>query len=366
MLTQFASLASIALDNAYLWQGIQRELEERRRSEQQALRYREIIERTPDMVFILDAGGKIIDANRAVQDTYGYTLEELKSLPIGNLRAPECRESLRHLLEDTVLSNQRVETLHICRDGRTFPVEVALSRINLETETGFVSIARDISAQKNAEEALRANYDQLAETMEQLKRTQGQLLHQEKLASIGQLAAGVAHEINNPLAFVNANIESMRKYAEHFIEMIEAYREFCRSANSLSNDELQAKQQRLANLESEKKLEFLLSDYGDIIKDSKDGIERIVNIIRGLSAFSRIDAHSEFKGYNLNEGIQSTLVVARNEVKYNADVELELDPIPEICASGGQINQVLLNILVNASHAIKSKAARGPNGPHPH
>ena len=354
LLTQFASLASIAVYNAYLWQGMQHELEERKRSEQQALRYRDIIERTPDMVFIFEAAGKIVDANRSAQEAYGYTLQELMKFPVENLRAPEHRAQLQSFLDKAALSNQLIETVHIRRNGQRFPVEVSVSRIDLETGMGFVGIARDISERKDAEESLRTNYNQLAETMEKLKRTQSQLLHQEKLASIGQLAAGVAHEINNPLGFVSANIESLGKYSECFAKIINAYRDFCRSAGFMDSEALLAKQRELAQVEETNKIDFLLSDYGDIIQESKDGIRRMINIVKGLNTFSRIDNQGKFSEYDLNEGIQSTLIVARNETKYNSTVETELALLPKIFASGGQINQVLLNILVNASQAIKS------------
>lgn len=354
LLAQFAALAAIAVDNATLWRKVQQELEERIRSERQILKYREIIERTQDLVFILSFDGKIIDANRAVIEMYGYSLEELKTLPIGYLRAPESRENLHDSLKKAVFASQRTEAIHVCRDGRRFPVEVSVTQINLESGVGFVNIARDMSAQKEAEEKLQKYNEKLSQAIETLKQAQSQLIHQEKLASIGTLAAGVAHEINNPLGFISSNYMSLKKYMEHFAELIEAYRKIHLHFATVGFENADRLLIDVKELENKMNLEFLLDDFPAILSESQDGIQRIARIVKGLGMFSRTDGMEEFAPYNLNEGIQNTLIVARNEIKYSANVETDLGNIPLIQAGGGQINQVLLNIIVNACHAINS------------
>jgi signal transduction histidine kinase len=122
----------------------------------------------------------------------------------------------------------------------------------------------------------------------------------------------------------------------------------------MSEGEMSLEVAALKQLEKQKKIDFLAADVESLFLESKDGLDRVARIVKGLRTFSRVDRLDVFAEYDLNEGVTSTLVVARNEVKYHADVETELGSVPMILASGGQINQVLLNIIVNASHAIKA------------
>ena len=117
----------------------------------------------------------------------------------------------------------------------------------------------------------------------------------------------------------------------------------------------------LIQLEQEKQIELLAADLADLFLESRKGLDRVTRIVRGLRSFSRVDSQNAFAEYDLNEGVESTLIVARNEIKYHAEVETELGELPMLLASGGQINQVLMNIIVNAAQAIKS-AGDGKRG----
>jgi len=195
------------------------------------------------------------------------------------------------------------------------------------------------------------------DALQKLKQIQTQLIHQEKLAGIGQLAAGVAHEINTPLGFVSSNIETLKSYIMKYRDMLDGYRECYKNIKKLllgeSNAEIINKLEELDNLERKNKFDFINEDITDLFNDVSDGIERISRIVIGLRTFSRVDQQNEFAEYDLNNGIQNTLLVANNEIKYHAKVELVLGDIPTVIANGGQINQVLLNIIINAVHAIK-------------
>jgi signal transduction histidine kinase len=197
--------------------------------------------------------------------------------------------------------------------------------------------------------------EELQVTNKKLKETQSSLVQQEKLASIGQLAAGVAHELNNPLGFVTSNFNSLDNYYHSLKKYCEAWEELL---PGLNNGNGSCSHQGISQIEEIRKQEnvsLILKDIEDIFSECKDGFQRMTSIVRNLKDFSRID-HSEFiESYDLHAGIESTLVVARNEYKYVAEVEKSLSDLPLIECNGGEINQVLLNIIVNAAHAIKSQ-----------
>ena len=190
-----------------------------------------------------------------------------------------------------------------------------------------------------------------------LQQAQSKLVQQEKLAGVGQLAAGVAHEMNNPLGFVSSNFSMLQRYVERLCELIEAYK------NALEQAEVEEAVQEIAagirEKEKSAKLELMLEDLPELFEETKDGIERIGKIVKALRVFSRVDSLEQFGEYDLNSGLDTTLIVARNEIKYVAKIEKKLAPLPMIQAIGSQINQVLLNFLVNAAQAIQSEGREG-------
>jgi len=221
-------------------------------------------------------------------------------------------------------------------------------------------IQRVIAGRRNEEKITRKNtllYEknrELIEMLEKLKETQTQLIQKEKMAGIGQLAAGVAHEINNPLGFVTSNFSMLGEYVKRLADLIAAYRSFIQSVPTEGDDGMQETIAQLRQLEKQKKLDFVLGDLDPLFSESKDGLGRVGEIIKALRIFSRVDAGNQYEEYDLNAGLETTLVVARNEIKYVADVVRNLQDIPTVKAVGGQINQVLLNLLVNAAQAIKT------------
>lgn len=221
-------------------------------------------------------------------------------------------------------------------------------------------IAEDVSAleQYAALAALGIENGRLFQAVqnevEKLKRTQSQLIQKEKMAGIGQLAAGVAHEMNNPLGFVTSNFNMLGEYVKRLTTLISAYRNFIEGFSGGDDPEIQAAISQLRELEKQKKLTFLLEDLDPLFSESKDGLARVGEIIKALRIFSRVDVSNQYEDYDLNAGVETTLVVARNEIKYVADVVTNFQEIPTAKAIGGQINQVLLNLLVNGAQAIKS------------
>ncbi|AOY78392.1 hypothetical protein BJL90_14905 [Clostridium formicaceticum] len=215
-------------------------------------------------------------------------------------------------------------------------------------------------ALRTSEEALKNKNNELTAAFSLLKQTQAQLIHNEKLAGIGQLAAGVAHEINNPLGFVLSNFDMLKKYVQQLSRVVEGYMRFKEVVIQKNITDLKEELHEIDQLEKKNHLNFILGDFEDLIKESREGLKRVEEIVKGLRMFSRVDQINELEEYDLNLGIRTTLLVARNEIKYHAIVEEILEDIPIIFANGGKVNQVLLNILVNAAQAIKAKSMEEP------
>lgn len=182
----------------------------------------------------------------------------------------------------------------------------------------------------------------------QLKESQARIIQQEKMASIGQLAAGVAHEINNPMGYITSNMNSLWKYAEklaQFIEIQEQAIEKCAD---------EATKTSIVELKRQIKLDFVMKDFRDLITESLEGSKRVSKIVQDLKSFSRAEGHDAILA-DLNECIQSTINVVRNEIKYVAQLDLQFGDIPLVFCRPQQISQVVMNLLVNAAHSIFDK-----------
>ncbi|UCV16010.1 bacteriohemerythrin [Quatrionicoccus australiensis] len=194
--------------------------------------------------------------------------------------------------------------------------------------------------------ALEKDRQELEMLLSKIEEAQQQLLQSEKMAAIGQLAAGVAHEINNPVGFVNSNLGTLKTYVDSLFAVIDAYQAVDAGADRKM---LEAAQQKAD-------LEFLREDLPSLLLESQDGLNRVTKIVQDLKDFSRVDQAARQLA-NLNEALESTLNVVWNEIKYKAEVVRELGEIPEIECVPAQINQVFMNLLVNAAQAIEQRGS---------
>jgi signal transduction histidine kinase len=233
---------------------------------------------------------------------------------------------------------------------------------NEELRHNYEEIQKEIVDRKRIERILKSSQEELTKknseltiALETVKKTQDHLIQQEKLAGIGQLAAGVAHEINNPLGFIANNVETLEQYYTAFDSIIAGYREIGASIAAKDDLEMSEKMNRILKLESEQELDYILHDLPDLFRDTNEGLDRIRKIVKGIGVFSRMDQEQVFAQYDLHKGLENTLLMACNEIKHNATVEKLFSEIPSIEAVGSEINQVLLNLIVNAVHAIKEK-----------
>lgn len=317
------------------------------------------VNQSPGVTVITDTEGRIIYVNAKFSQVTGYSFEEAVGQTPQILKSGVHSNEFYQKLWETITAGEEWdgEFCNKKKNGEVFWSLASISPVkNLAGKiTHYLAIQQDITERKETAKTLHTQNIEIQETLRKLQQTQSQLVQQEKMAGIGQLAAGVAHEINNPLGFVSSNFETLQKYVSRLLEMINAYEELHKRVLEEKIPSLHERAEQLSTLSKQKKLQYILDDLEPIFKETADGLTRVGNIVKALRLFSRVDQQGRFEEYNLNEGIRSTLIVARNEIKYVAEVKDTLAEIPAIMAVGGQVNQVLLNIIVNAAHAIKAK-----------
>jgi len=224
-----------------------------------------------------------------------------------------------------------------------------------KTTTSIDDLNREIQERRKTEESLSLAYEKLEKANRELKEMQSQQVQNAKMISIGQLAAGVAHELNTPIGFVGYNFSTLKSYVEKIENVLRMYAEIIDDIESKNKSELLNRAGIVRETWDSMQIDYIIDDLAQLFEDSQQGLTRITNIVTSLKGFSRIAELTDLNEYNINDGIETTLVVANNEIKYHADVETELAEVPLIICNAGQINQVVLNLLVNAAQAIKSQ-----------
>lgn len=223
---------------------------------------------------------------------------------------------------------------------KPFKIAEVLARVNTH-----------LAAQAMRRQLLRHNVE-LSELNAKLSTAQAQLVQSEKLASIGQLAAGVAHEINNPIGFISCNVGTLKNYHDRLFEMLAAYEG---AESLLKSPELAA---ILRDLRQRTELEFIKEDIPSLMTEMKEGIDRVQQIVRDLRDFSRVDCNPDWQWANLHKGIDSTLNIISYEIKCKADITKDYGQIPDIECLPSQLNQVIMNLALNAAEAMGTERGR--------
>lgn len=287
-----------------------------------------------DLVMVVDAKGKIQRCNRSVTSVLGLSYQDVLQV--------EWRSLLQKGGVDFAPMDGRKNECYYPENELWFLVkEYDFHSTDKGNGVWTVITLHDLT------ETRRMTME-LEQTHADLKATQMQILQSEKLASIGQLAAGVAHEINNPIGFVKSNLNSFRKYMDTLAAFIEKQEQTIISHATGDAKEI------IAKLRKEAKIDLILEDISDLQEESLDGINRVSKIVQDLKSFSRVD-QAEFNSIDLNECLESTLNIVSNELKYKATIEKDLAELPLISCYPQQLNQVFMNLLVNAGHAIDAK-----------
>jgi len=327
--------------------------EEMQRSE---IKFRTLYESSSDAILMLGEQG-FTDCNFAALRMFGCpSRDDLISKHPSQFSPPTQpggRDSMSLAQERiaAALNNgsNRFDWLHRRLDGSEFMADVLLSSMNLNGKQVLQGIVRDITSRKQAEEALRKSHDELEAINLRLRDAQNLLLQSEKMASVGQLAAGVAHEINNPIGYVGSNLGALDGYLKELFEVVATYEEM---EHAVDDSTVLA---RVKAVKDKVDLEFLKEDVSSLMRESQEGIIRVKKIVQDLKDFSRVDTSDQWHFANLHQGLDSTLNVASNEIKYKAEVKKEYGDIPDVECLPSQLNQVFMNLLVNAAHAIQER-----------
>lgn len=290
--------------------------------------------------------------NRAMETLFGLQPGQALGLHAREFFAsPEDMERMLEVIAPELLAGRPAHIEGWMRHHDGHPVWVQLHAFMPDTadpEMGTWWMMQDRTEVRAAGERLREQNEHLRETNRRLEEAQNQLLQSEKMASIGQLAAGVAHEINNPIGFVSSNLHTLRQYIDDVLRLVDAGEAFLQAPGD------GAARQHLLQLRDAIELEYLREDLPALLSESAEGLGRVKKIVQDLKDFSRVD-QAEWQEADLNAGLESTLNVVRNEVKYKADVRLELGALPPVRCLAGQLNQVFMNLIVNAAHAIAQR-----------
>jgi light-regulated signal transduction histidine kinase (bacteriophytochrome) len=220
--------------------------------------------------------------------------------------------------------------------------ELRESRHDLE-----VKVRERTADLQTANAALIAEKEQQEALNKKLSEANNQLIQSEKMASIGQLAAGVAHEINNPIGFVSSNLNTLKDYVSDLLILLTTYEE---SEGEMTS----ARRELLTDLKRKIDIAYLRGDVINLLLESADGMHRVKKIVQDLKSFSHV-GETEKNWANLEQGLDSTLNVIWNELKYKTEVIKEYAGIPDIECIASQLNQVFMNLLINASHAIEDR-----------
>lgn len=234
-----------------------------------------------------------------------------------------------------------------CKIPESFFDAVSQAYEQADKERHFIEHTLELMSSELNErnDELRNKLAEQVRLVKSLEEAHAQLLQSEKMASIGQLAAGVAHEINNPIGFVQSNLGTLDNYLKDVFRILDAYQDV---------EKLLTDQELINNLRVLKQrldLDYLKEDTPNLLRESKEGILRVSKIVQDLKDFSHVDA-AEWQWADLHAGLDSTLNIVWNELKYKADVNKEYGDIPEVECLLSQLNQVFMNLLVNAAQAI--------------
>ncbi len=312
-----------------------------------------ILDIAPAGIIVVDETGLMSVFNKGAERIFGYAASEALGQSYEMLLPDRFREDHRSHVADFATSEETVKWLQARReifgkrkDGREFPAAASVSKMTLNGRLLYTVVMADMTEQKQAEEALRKEKEEQESLVKKLQEAQSQLLQSEKMASIGQLAAGVAHEINNPVGYVNSNLSTLKQYVADLFCLLDDYEQVEVALGAAEHFK------KVREIKEQIELDYLRKDLQDLLRESQDGVMRVKQIVQDLKDFSHVD-EAEWQWADIHAGLDSTLNIVHNELKYKSEVIKEYGDLPEVECIISQLNQVFMNLLLNAAQAIE-------------
>lgn len=302
-----------------------------------------------DIIILIDQEDIILRVNKK--------LSHITNLPFKDLLGRKWQEVLKEngfarIIHDTGeinLYKQGERYFNYIIYNRNSAVEAQQkSVIILQDITELMQLTSELESSRNV---LKNKNIELEQAYSALKSAQSQLLQQEKMASIGQLAAGIAHEINNPTGFIMSNLNTLLKYIDRIKEFVNHQTETLQALSKDLNNKSDY-MDKLNEIRKTTRFDYVMSDIGNLINESIEGADRIKRIVQDLKSFSRVD-EAEYIAADINAGLESTMNIIWNELKYKATVRKQYGDIPMTKCNLRQLNQVFMNLLINAAQAIE-------------
>lgn len=292
-------------------------------------RARLLFDTIPQPAYVVDiATLNFLEVNDAAVKQYGYGRDEFLRMKVTDIRVAEDVERLMEYVEAAPSEGSAGLWKHLTKDGRTIDVEVNFHRLDYDGRKAYLAIAQDVTERNRLEIELR---------------------QAQKLEAVGSLASGIAHEINTPIQFIGDNTRFLREAYTDLNKVLEKYYRLkavagaCEAGLGLAEEAAEA--------EAAVDLTYLMQEIPKAIEESLDGVTRVATIVAAMKEFAHPDL-KERAAADINRALLSTLTVARNELKYVADMETDFADLPLVVCHIGDLNQVFLNLLVNAAHAI--------------
>ncbi len=353
-------------DGAIVWNGVLLDVTDRRLTEialqQTEAQYHSIFKAVSDAILIRDLQTEqLLDVNPAACEMFGYSREELLELAPADLVPPNSPTMTERFIHTLKSGKPFIgQAVNVRKDKTQFNVEVQATMFSYQGKPCALKLVRDISdrmqieadrqaaeaALRRSEAQLRQQAQDLEHALGELRRTQAQLIQNEKMSSLGQVVAGIAHEINNPVTFIYSNIAHATNYLQSLVELINLYQSRC------------APDSEIESLLKEIDLEFVVGDFTNLLDSVLSGADRIRQLVLSLRNFARLD-EAEFKSVNVHEGLDSTLMILQNRLIHDyrgnkIAIVKDYGDLPQVECYAGQLNQVFFNLISNAIDAIET------------
>jgi PAS domain S-box-containing protein len=386
------------------------QIEQRKKAEAQLIQNEEqikaVLENTPDAIRVIDKQCNVIRVNSKMEKLTGVSAQQQAARKCYEVFPSQFCRTDRCLLKQTVEGQTPLPVRITKKDaqGRERFIEIVSNPLFVKGQIiGSVESYRDVTHLRQEEEKLKAAYQEskdalmiseslredlqleqektmatqqelqranaeleknerslrnilfdMRETNQKLKATQAQLVQSEKLASLGQLSAGVAHEINNPLGFISNNIHILEQYIDAYAQLLKSVEGLKKAAAAKGDADIAKHLEQIQQLETALNIDFIKEDIWELVEQSKAGVERISKIVQDLRTFSRKD-EDQMELCNIEDILEGVLTIVWNEIKYNAELKKAYGHVPLVRCNPQKLGQVFINILVNAAQAIPDK-----------